>query len=1378
MLTEPKTQLIVMHPGLRIKDSVIPKGMTVTKAANQIGIGRPALSNLLNGRAALSVEMAQRIAKAFGGSADELLQWQAQYGGAVLKGKAIPENVKTLVPRFLAVRANRIEEWASTIQSRPRLAVLLRTLVNSTGDGLTKVDFPGNDNAERPGWDGYVEAGQGNPWIPTGKSGWEFGVAKRIQDKAQSDFDKRSTDVSPDEQAQTSFIFVTPRNWIGKDRWRTDALARSNWKDIRVYDASDLEQWLEQSIHAQVWFTHEVAEPLDEIRSLDKCWADWANVSDPPLAPELFASAITAYLPNLETFVGKQPGQVLTMTADSVGEALGFLAQAFSDRGCKNLEHWRDKILVIDKAGVLPRLAVGGLKFIPVVYSRDVEQELAPLASKISCIVITPRHAANSAPEISLEVLGYEAFKLGLERMGREEDDIHRLERESGRSLTVLHRRLSKLPGVITPDWAANQDIASRLIPFMLVGNWNDSHDADRIGLSLLAGEIPYQEMEEVFRRLLRLPDTPVWTIASTRGLVSKLDALHAIAPYITSNDLKRFYDVAQLVLGEDNPALDLPPEQQWAAAIYGKKREFSTGFRDGVAETLVLLAVYGKNLFKTHIDFDTGAHSDRFVRELLREPLALRVLEANRNDLPTYAEAAPDTFLSLIENDLRRRDSAVLALMKPADFGLFGSPARTGLLWALESLAWNPSTMPRSALILARLAEVDIQDNWGNKPMGSLLSIFRSWMPQTAASHTEKVDVVQMLVNRHQEPAWRVCIAQIHQGHEVGDHSYKPKWRNDGYGSGQPVKTSDPVWAFADAMLEFALSWRRFDEAKLGDLIHCLPMLSGIQQLKVWSIISEWANTKATETEKADLRDKIRTTLLSARSQKHHEVNGINAELRHAARQAFNSLEPTDLFAKHRWLFKKSWLEESADELDTDETYDLSKREERTAELRVGALKEVYGQCGNTGIMRLVEEGEAGNAIGWLLTQRVLDFDQLVNLIAETLVAIEKRQPRSRQLTDLISASLHALQEADCSTVLRQVVKERDAELAVYVLKLAPFACSTWNLVDSLGGNLRDQYWKSIQPGFFRGQDADLMEAVNRLLDAKRPRAAFNLVRFDAEKVDALLLFRMLNEIAYSSEDVPGEYLLEPHHLGASFGIISASPALTLEQKAGLEFAYIEALAPAWRNSHEQGIPNLEQYLALHPEFFAQVVAWVFRRHDGNPELSNESTTDELRTQRAKRAYKLLKGLRNLPKNIEGDDRNADQLEVWVVAARSAYIPLDRQVIGDECIGEYLSHCPLGLDGVWPSESVRTVLEKLQSEDLMRGMHIGRANSRGVHARGEGGSQERAIAGTYAKWAATIKLSYPYVSSTLLSGLAQRYAHDAEREDQQTMVERRGLLR
>ena len=67
------------HPGVFIRDRVIPSGMSVTEVAKKLGVDRPALSNLLNGRSALSAEMAARLETAFGADRRELLDRQAAF---------------------------------------------------------------------------------------------------------------------------------------------------------------------------------------------------------------------------------------------------------------------------------------------------------------------------------------------------------------------------------------------------------------------------------------------------------------------------------------------------------------------------------------------------------------------------------------------------------------------------------------------------------------------------------------------------------------------------------------------------------------------------------------------------------------------------------------------------------------------------------------------------------------------------------------------------------------------------------------------------------------------------------------------------------------------------------------------------------------------------------------------------------------------------------------------------------------------------------------------------------------------------------------------------------------------------------------------------
>ena len=68
------------HPGEIIRQLCIdPLGLTVTEAAEAIGVTRKTLSALLNGRSGISPEMALRLSKVFGRSPEEWLKLQLQY---------------------------------------------------------------------------------------------------------------------------------------------------------------------------------------------------------------------------------------------------------------------------------------------------------------------------------------------------------------------------------------------------------------------------------------------------------------------------------------------------------------------------------------------------------------------------------------------------------------------------------------------------------------------------------------------------------------------------------------------------------------------------------------------------------------------------------------------------------------------------------------------------------------------------------------------------------------------------------------------------------------------------------------------------------------------------------------------------------------------------------------------------------------------------------------------------------------------------------------------------------------------------------------------------------------------------------------------------
>jgi hypothetical protein len=1239
------------------------------------------------------------------------------------------------------------------------------------------VDFPGNDDAERPGWDGFVEANEGAPWVPSGRSGWEFGTNEDPKTKAEGDFEKSVKACSSKrERAEITFVFVTPRRWAGKSVWVKDKKEKGLWKDVRAYDASDIEQWLEQSLPAQTWFANETHIPADHVRSLDKCWADWANVSTPPLTGALFSSAIEASKRAVQMRLSKPSEGPIQIAADSTEEALAFISQLLSDRGGDELASYRDRVLVFDKPGVLPRLAAGAKTFIAVAFTREVERELAPYAKSMHSFVIYPRNGLATTPDIVLEPASYETFNKALEEMHKSRDDISWLTNASGRSLTVLRRRLSTVSAVQTPEWAASHKTAASLIPFLFVGAWNTQNETDRLGLSLLAGGRSYEQLEKDCQALAQLNDAPIWSIGTYRGVVSKIDLLYAIASVVTSEDLSRYFSMASMVLGEDDPSLDLPEEQRWAASIHGKTREFSSEFRKGISETLVLLSVQGVQLFKVRLGFDTEVATMRLVHDLLKTPLSTRILEAQNHDLPTYAEAAPEEFLSILERDIKSDHPAVFGLLRPVDPGVFGSsPSRTGLLWALEGLSWSPVTLPRAALILARLSQIPINDNWGNKPINSLKSIFRAWMPQTAANHQERVELMKTLVQKFPDIAWQLCVAQFGTHHQTGDYSHKPRWRPDGYGFGEPFPTWGPIIDFVREMIEMALNWKEYSLEMLCDLVERLHDLSDADRTRVWSLIEDWAKRKASDADKAAMREKIRVSTLSRRAAIRAKRSGKPTDLATAGAAVYAALEPSNLLNKYAWLFRDAWIEESADEIEDIEALDFERRDKRIKKLRADALREILNHQGLVGILELSERGNASWVIGDLLASGVLSEQELQDLLRHALVPILASKEGAYSYKNLIGGALRAVANDDKrEAILKNISASLSEEDTVQLLILAPFGKSTWKLIDSLGETAQAKYWCEVTPGWLHDKDAEITESVERLLKAKRSRAAFSCVKHNPEKLDTEVLFRLLSEMAQGGIDQPGQYVIEHYHVEKAFKHLNTDPTLTRDQKAGLEFAYMEVLAGPGDRPDSYGIPNLERYIEEHPELFVQATVWTYRRKDGAIDPAEFQVPPERIKTMAERGHKLLEAIERIPGHNEFGDLSVDHLSKWIATVRQACAELGRGDIADLCIGKLLSHAPVGKDGVWPCEVVRDVMEDIQSEPLMNGAHTGIYNSRGIHVRGEGGGQERELAEKYRKWGQALQVSHPFVASRLLLDLAKTYDHEASREDTEAGIRRR----
>ena len=1378
--------------GPYIKKRVIPAGMTVTEAARRLGVGRPALSNLLNGKASLSHEMALRLEKTFGADRDELLDRQSGLerqrrrdgDGAVAAGR--------FVPPFLVIKARDIEAWADRTDARQLLAVLLRTLVHSTGDGLRRVDFPGGDNAQRRGWDGWLEADSATPWIPSGESCWEFGVSGDPRRKAEQDYNQR---LSAADRARLTFVFVTPRNWPQKKTWAIKKSTVGDWKAVQALDADDLEQWLEQSIAGQVWFADQLGRPTQGCTPLDRFWEKWRSDCEPAITEMMFTPAVDMHLADFKRWLDMPGDRPLTIAADSAEEAVAFVACLF--RHSDIPPETRDRAVVIDRADTMRTLALSTSPFIPIVRRDDVERELGPVCRRFPCIAVRPRNAIavrprNAVESLTIEIplLGYEGFRAALSDMSiHDYDEVARLARESGRSPTILRRRLSPISAINTPQWAQDHEVAQRLIPMILIGAWDKKSEADRHVLSEISG-CAYDEVEQRVAELWALDDPPVWCVGQYRGVASKIDALFAVSGSITDSAVDGFLEIARHVLPEADPALTLPEDQRWAASMFDKVRKHSSAvLRSNVGETLVLLAVHGNHLLQSRLGVDVKARVAQLIGRLL-SPMRADTLRSHERELPLYAEAAPEMFLDLLEADLKKPNPAVFDLLQPVGPGWLVQPYRIGLLRALDLLAWSPHFLPRVANILARLSEVDIEDNWTPKPLTSLASILHSRLPQTAASLDERIRCMKkMIIRQWPDVGWRLCVMQLRGS--MGESNYRPRWRTDAVGFGTGV-SNDETREFINTTLEIMMNWCSHNQNTLGDLIDLLNVVPEGDRTRVWELVDQFAGT-ATDPAKAALYERINRYAFSERGIVSRNVTDA---VRSDARAALGKLVARDPVVRHGWKFAKQWVAGVDNYTDgSDDQRYAQTQQERAHRIREDAMAEIWKAQGWKGVTELLANSEAPETIGMYVAVCVDRGHAAADLVS-TARSSDAVVPST--LDRFMRGFFGALDESERDAVLLAAANApgHDDAACARLFTWAPLGERTWCVLDRQPRQVLECYWRDVSVSQRPVTKAELGHLLARLLDAKRPRAAFRASYGSWKDIETALLKRLLNGLARAEDRDPIDYA----ELSFALDELDKRVDIIRDEMARLEWVFLPALDHSDDNLH--GIPNLERIVSEAPRLFAQAVALCSMRNDGGEDPPNWRVNDhdmEISASHAwlsllrplhwrpvldrlpagvvvcEAAYALLRRLRRIPGTDDDGVVHWEILSAWCAEVRRLCAEHDRIEVGDEHLGQLLSNAPTDRDGTWPCRPVCEVMEGIGSLRLRDGFQNGVYDARGVHVRGmeDGGDQERRLAEKWRSRAERLTFDYPFVS-TVLDGIARTYEGEATQKDTQAQARMR----
>ncbi|WP_271629439.1 hypothetical protein [Caldicellulosiruptor sp. DIB 104C] len=287
----------------------------------------------------------------------------------------------------------------------------------------------------------------------------------------------------------------------------------------------------------------------------------------------------------------------------------------------------------------------------------------------------------------------------------------------------------------------------------------------------------------------------------------------------------------------------------------------------------------------------------------------------------------------------------------------------------------------------------------------------------------------------------------------------------------------------------------------------------------------------------------------------------------------------------------------------------------------------------------------------------------------------------------------------------------------------------------------------------------------MEKLISVKRYFTALDTAAMFAKEIPPKMIADLLKKAALE-KSIDDFRIVDPWDIEELFETLDLSREIGKDKIAELEWLYLPILA---RVGSGRPPKMLHQELSNNPEFFAEVIRFVYKPKNESIDEEREELPQELKKQRAHLAWQLLNTWKTVPGSDSSGRIDYKKLKSWVDKTRDICMKLNRLESCDKHIGQVLAYAVPDEDGNWPPEAVCRIIDEIRSKELESGFKIGIYNQRGIITKSlfEGGTQERALAEQYRKYAEKQNTAFPKTAS-ILKRIAESYELEARREDEE----------
>ena len=841
-----------------------------------------------------------------------------------------------------------------------------------------------------------------------------------------------------------------------------------------------------------------------------------------------------------------------------------------------------------------------------------------------------------------------------------------------------------------------------------LIPKWSDTNENDKkVFLQLLNNNLG--DFETNINKLKDIPTSPLklnnyhWEYS-----VNSEIAKHVYS-HFTPSMMEKFKTLAIDVLLEKDPKFELPKEERLMANITGHVPNYSRDLRAGFAESLAYLSLYqddlGENVKNLNIPFSV-IHS-------VLNTADWKIWGSLDNLLPTLAEASPEAFISALKNSITKSPETFICIFEQEDSGIFGGTLMSGILWALEDIAWFPNYFGQVIECLAQLALLDKGGNYTNRPINSIETLLLPWINTTTASADDKIGAVNYLSINYPDLLWKIIFHLLPNINNWTSGCKKPDFFIQLTADYKQKTSKEDYLKQIKRLSEIVFILMTTNSERFITVLNNLNSLNEETVSKIFSFLLSLNFEKLPVEEKFYLWKQTNSII-------HEHKKFANADWSYDEKiltniQKFNDLlKPDSIIDLYKPLFERNEMDLSDETYDDSNKTDWNEIKRKSKEIRNNALNEVITNFGLKGLFSLLyNETSSANVAITLAEMHYTEFDK--QLFPTYLNSDDEC------ITVFISQYIRVAGYLRDNTWLNGLNIEQwnKTQIINFLINL-PFEKSTWDIAKKYLNQDYIEYWKTIKTNPY-SNDSDLNEAAKEFIQCERIDFALKCAYFSIiskKPIDENLIILILKKNVNSESP-----LLDNHEIIMIFQHLEESKIQDSEELSEIEFTYY----PFFRMTYENLPKTLYKRIQLEPELYMQLISYVYKRED---QLKDIEFTEEQKVF-AQISWNILNNFKLVPGLTEDNLFDPETAVNWIDSVCRIAKDNKQLSITKINLGNLFFHTPRDAS-LWIDKTIAHIFDKLENEEMRRGFSTEAINSRGAHFSDPTGESEKEIANTW----------------------------------------------